>query len=309
MQPVRTTTVRELSTRGRLSVLILITALPALGLTVVQASRERAAAESRAREEIVRLTQLAALHQESVVESARQMLLALSQVLPDLHADTNRCQRYLARLLSATRYAYQAMGIVSSTGQHVCHADPRAAGIDLRDRRYFQVALASEQFAIGDYQIGRLTGRSGIGFAVPIVNSEEETIGVAYLALDLHNFNDGLNSLSLPQYARISVIDRNGVIVARHPEDRTVVGKALNLPVIRDQMLSNQSGVFEATADEGQTRLFSYTNIATNPDGYVPLSVLISIPVSAIHTGANRALLYNIAEIVLVITGDDAGHF
>jgi len=299
-QSVWTKPVRELSTRGRLAVLILITALPALGLTIVQANRERAAAENRAREEIVRLTQLAALHQDRVVESARQMLLALSQVLPEMRADTDRCQRYLAQLLSATRHRYHSVGIVSSTGLHVCNADPRVDSLDLSDRRYFQLALATGQFAIGDYQIGRITGRPGINFAVPIVNSEEETTGVAYLALDLHNFNQGLTALSLPQYARISVIDRNGVILARHPEDRTAIGRALNLPEIRDQVIANQRGVFEATATDGQKRLFSYADITTNPDGSIPLSVLISIPVSIIHAGANRALLHNIAEIVLV---------
>jgi ABC-type cobalt transport system substrate-binding protein len=50
---------KNLSTRIRIIALIILVALPALGLTVINAMRERATADARARQEITQLAQIA----------------------------------------------------------------------------------------------------------------------------------------------------------------------------------------------------------------------------------------------------------
>lgn len=292
---------KNLSTRIRIIALIILVALPALGLTVINTMRERATADTRARQEITQLAQLAAVHQDRVVESSRQMLTAISPVLPELLLDRERCNRYFAGMLQSSGNRYHSMGIQGADGSQFCNGVPtsNSNSINVSDRRYFRLAMQTKAFTIGDYQIGRVTGKPGINFGYPALGSDGEISGVAFLALDLHTFNAEFANLTVPPYARLAVFDRNGIVLARSGEGRTGIGEKLSVPTVLENVLSGDRGVFEATGTDGQQRLFAYQEVAKNPDGSVPLSVLISIPRSVIYAEANTALLRSLLEILL----------
>lgn len=291
---------KNLSTRIRIIALIILVALPALGLAVINAMRERATADTRARQEIAQLAQLAAVHQDRVVESSRQMLMAISPILPELQLDRERCNRYFANMMKSSGDRYHSMGIQSADGTLFCNAVETSGNINVNDRRYFRLAMQTRAFAIGDYQIGRVTGKPGINFGYPALGSDGEISGVAFLALDLHTFNAEFANLTVPPYARLAVFDRNGIVLARSGEGRTGMGEKLSVPAVLENVLSGDRGVFEAIGTDGQQRLFAYQEVAKNPDGSVPLSVLISIPKSVIYAGAHAALVRSLLEILLV---------
>lgn len=291
---------KNLSTRIRIIALIILVALPALGLAVINAMRERATADTRARQEITQLVQLAAVHQDRVVESSRQMLMAISPILPELQLDRERCNRYFANMMKSSGDRYHSMGIQSADGTLFCNAVETSGNINVNDRRYFRLAMQTRAFAIGDYQIGRVTGKPGINFGYPALGSDGEISGVAFLALDLHTFNAEFANLTVPPYARLAVFDRNGIVLARSGEGRTGMGEKLSVPAVLENVLSGDRGVFEAIGTDGQQRLFAYQEVAKNPDGSVPLSVLISIPKSVIYAGAHAALVRSLLEILLV---------
>jgi diguanylate cyclase (GGDEF)-like protein len=293
---------KNLSTRIRIIALIILVALPALGLTVINAMRERATADARARQEITQLAQIAAAYQDRIIESSHQMLIAISPILPELQLDRERCNRYFANMMKSSGDRYHSMGIHSADGTQFCNGiETSASGnINVNDRRYFRLAMQTRAFAIGDFQIGRVTGKPGINFGYPALGSDGEISGVAFLALDLHTFNAEFANLTVPPYARLAVFDRNGIVLARSGEGRTGMGEKLSVPTVLEHVLSGDRGVFEATGTDGQQRLFAYQEVAKNPDGSVPLSVLISIPKSVIYAEAHAALVRSLLEILLV---------
>src|SRR2546428_10554349 len=81
----------DLKTRARILVLVILAALPALLFTVYSAIERRASEERQARAELRRLVKLAAMQQWQVVEGARQMMVASSQILLTLLGDRKRC--------------------------------------------------------------------------------------------------------------------------------------------------------------------------------------------------------------------------
>jgi len=103
----------DLKTRARILVLVILAALPALLFTVYSAIERRASEERQARAELRRLVKLAAMQQWQVVEGARQMMVASSQILLTLLEDRKRCTQYFASLLAQNREIYHSMGPVS----------------------------------------------------------------------------------------------------------------------------------------------------------------------------------------------------
>ena len=63
---------------------------------------------------------------------------------------------------------YLNIGVADPNGNLVCSALPFKAPINVADRVYFKNALEMNDFAIGDYQIGRITQRPAINYAYPL---------------------------------------------------------------------------------------------------------------------------------------------
>ncbi len=291
---------KDLSTRGRIFALIIIAALPALALAVINTARERAVAEAGARESIQRIAGLVAGHQELVVEAARQVLVALSQIMPDLQRDRAHCSQYLANILKNTGGLYHSMGIHNADGSQFCNAVPSNSNVNLSDRSYFRSTMKTGKFSVGNYQIGRITRKAGINFGYPITDRAGNITGVSFLALDLRSFSGVLSTVSIPQYARLSVLDRNGVVLAGYPEDQRAVGEKFQTARVLETVLANDRGIMKERGASGKDRLYAYESIAEKLDGLPALHVLVSIPKDIIYADANKTLARNLMEIVLV---------
>jgi diguanylate cyclase (GGDEF)-like protein len=292
---------RNLSTRNKLILLVVASALPALALTLYSTLEERDAAKANARADLVRLTRLATREQEQIIEGVRQTMVASSQVLTALQADAAACNRYFARLLAQNRGRYHSMGLFNLDGYLFCNAVPWTPGTYSGDRDYFQLAKSSGQFSIGSYQMGRVTGLQGVNFGYPIRNAEDKVTGIAFIGFDLASFNRVATSTPLPPEGILTVVDRNATVIARHPaEDRVQVGRKLENPRVLKPLFSTKSGVFETTRlADGVDRLYVHDAVAENPDGTVPIRILVSLPLSVIFADANRALTRNLVGIVV----------
>ncbi len=289
-----------LSTRGRIVLLVVLAAVPALALTAYSTWDERARAEFEDRDDLRRLATLAAQRQEQIIAGARQTLVAISLAPSSVQDDQARCNEFLAKLLRAeTSGIYHSMGIYNADAVLVCNAVPWQGKVVSPDRLYFQLPMATGKFAIGEYQVGRVTKRQGINFGYPITDSADDILGVAFVAVDLDSLNRLAASTPLPDEGIVTVVDRNGVVLARHPAKSERVGKKFQNPQVLQKVLSGRSGVFQMQATDGLERLWAYETVADNPDGVIPLRVLVSIPMNVVFADANRAFIRNLIGIAL----------
>jgi diguanylate cyclase (GGDEF)-like protein len=159
--------------------------------------------------------------------------------------------------------------------------------------------MTTGKFAIGEYQVGRVTKRRGINFGYPITDSADDILGVAFVAVDLDSLNRMAASTPLPHQGTVTVIDRDGVVLARHPGMTEKVGKKLQNPRVLEKVLAGRSGVFQMKATDGSERLWAYETVADNPDGVIALRVLVSIPMHVVFADANRAVRRNLIGIAL----------
>ena len=290
---------KNLRTRARILALVTLAALPALIFTVYSAIERRESQERQARAELVRLVKLAALQQWQVVESARQMMVASSQILVTLLDSGPRCTRYFASLLAQNRDSYHAMGLFADNGELLCNAATWREKVYSGDRLYFRLAKETGRFAVGEYQIGRVTGQAGINFGFPIKDAENKVRAVAFAGLDLENLSRMAEATPLPPEGILSVIDVKGTVLSRKPALKEHVGRKLWNPQVIESILAGSEGVLEAKGEDGVDWLLAHQVVFRNPDGAFPLRVLVSVPLSKVFAEANRAMVRDLLGITL----------
>jgi len=254
----------DLKARTRIFILVILAALPALLLTVYSAIERRASAETQAREELRRLVKLAAMQQGQVVEGARQMMVASSQILVTLLEDRKRCGQYFASLLAQNQEIYNSIGVFNLNGDLFCNAHTWRR-LNSGDRLYFRLAKETGKFAVGEYQIGRVTGKPGINFGFPVRN-EHKVLAIAFAGLGLESLGRMAQATPLPPGGILSVVDVKGTILARKPAMNERIGEKLWNAQVIEAVLTSMEGELEAKGTEGVDWLLAHEVVAKNPD-------------------------------------------
>ena len=162
--------------------------------------------------------------------------------------DSATCSALLAELLAG--YPHHAnLGAISTDGELTCSALPTSGRIYLGDRAYFKRALATRDFAAGDYQVGRITGKSTLNFGYPVLDDGGKVSGVVYAALDLAWVNRMASEAKLSQGSTLALLDAQGTVLARYPDADTWVGKsAAESPSFKLLMEPHGQGTVQALA-------------------------------------------------------------
>src|SRR5258708_15256140 len=231
------------------------------------------------------------MQQLQVVESARQMMVASSQTLFTVLSDRRRCTEFFASLLAQNREAFHSMGLFTPDGQIFCNAASWRDKVYSGDRLYFRLAKETGRFAMGEFQVGRVTGRAGINFGFPVRDADNKVYGVAFAGLDLESLGRMAEATPLPPEGILSVVDVKGTILARKPAMRERIGGKLWNPQVIEAVLTGREGVLEAKAEDGITWLLAHEVVTQNPDGAFPLRVMVTVPLSRVFAGANKAVV------------------
>lgn len=284
--------------RTRLILLVLLVVLPAFALVLHSNLEQRQLEKSRAKDGALAISQLAAANQESFLKNARQLLATLGQ-FSFLVLNTNRafCQNHLANLRKLLPN-YLNFGLIETNGEVFCSAEPLTNAVYAGDRAYFKRVFQTQEFSIGDFQVGRLTGESSLNFGYPVFDEQGKLRRVVYAALKLAPLSEAISSIRLPEGASITVFDRNGCILARYPDSARWVGQALsNAPVVQ-RILTEHQPIFQMPGVDGVPRLHAVTAIR---DRQSPsLFVSVGIPLSVSFAEANAALVRNLMILALV---------
>ena len=299
--------------RIRLLGIVLLVALPALGLVLYSGLQQRRLAEGRSLAEARRLTDLACAEIDEAVRDSRVFLESLARVPEVQSGDVAACETLLRNVLSrrggiaaAGLYlldgerppapgssAYGNIALVDLQGRVLASAVPLPGPVNVSDRLYFRRALATRAFAMGEYQIGRITGRPGLNVGYPVLGPDGAPRAVVFAAIDLGWLSTAPAAAPLPRGALLLVFDHQGTILARYPDGAGWVGRAFpDSPLVRT-ILARREGVTQAKGPAGVVRLWSFRPVAGAPDAdaYVALGQVPSTVFAEADRGMRRALL------------------
>ena len=286
---------------ARLMLIVSVALVPAIAFQAYTESEARRTRQRLVEDEALRLVRLVASEQQRIAEGAEQVLNVLGGAPAVQDGKPEDCQRLLANLLRLSpRYNYAA--VIGLDGHLLCAPGPFDSSVDVSDRPFFQRALQTGGFVIGDYTVGRFSKQPTIHMAKPFKNGDGAVAGVIEVALSLDWLGKQLERLALPPEAVASIKDRNGTVLARYPDGARFVGH----PMVAENRFSlegTEIKVVELTGLDGKQRITAYSPLGAEPKG-LRIGVGLDRDVTfAPVTQANlRGLILIIAGAVLALT-------
>jgi serine phosphatase RsbU (regulator of sigma subunit) len=284
---------RFFSLRQRLLALVALILLPWLALALYTQADERRAAIADVHRDEMRLLAIATSNQAAEIEAARQLLGAMAR-MPQLRSSD--CGAFLAEM-RATAPMFLNFGVVEPDGEISCSGVPLQFRVNVADRMYIRRAIATRQFAVGEYQIGRITFVPSINYAQPILDAQGQVLAVLYAAESLNWLTVALTKVEFPAGAVLTVTDRHNTVLARLPDPGDVVGNVLpDVEVLTKMAAQKDTGVFEANDAGGERRLWAHARLTAGHD----LQTLIGVSKAIAFAEVDRRLYRNLTALALV---------
>ncbi len=291
------------SIRVRLLALLVLLFASALVIMVYSALERRERAARSAEDDVVLLARVTAAQHEQTLESAQQLLVTLAQ-LPEVRSgDAVRCSALMARFLREFP-SYTNFSVADMSGRSTCSAAPSNPPVSVADRDYFQRVVRTRDFAVGQYQIGRTSRKPTIPLGYPVLDDAGAMRGVAITGIDLAWLTRLASKASLPSDATLTLLDADGTVVVRYPDNGNFVGtEARDTPLFRAILNNKGEGGARSVGLGGTPRLFGFARLRGTPPGN-ELYLAVGVASAAIYGPLDAELERDLA---LVFVGSLAG--
>ncbi|MHB0980792.1 MAG: ATP-binding protein [Thermoleophilia bacterium] len=187
--------------------------------------------------------------------------------------------------------------VVGVDGRVVAGATPLGDHPDLSDREYWAALLDTRDYVVGEYAIGRVSGLPVLTVAYPIIDKDGRFLGGLVAGLKLDYLAKLGERAKLPAEAVLTVIDREGVILARYPDSAEWVGRDLNEAGIVKEVSARGEGTAEIVGLDGVKRLYAFHTPLGPSSG---IHVTVGIPRSAVYASATDLTATNALGLGLV---------
>ena len=251
----------RLSIRARLLLLVLALGLPFLAYIAIEAAGEARADRELAKERSLAVARVVAARLDDYVGDVNQLLATLSHVAaigPEHASENDALLRDMQRDLPSY---VNNVAMWTLTGTNVGSLDPqtRVKGFSVADRHYFKDAISSRTLSLEAPIVARTNGELVAIFARPVLRGDS-VLGVVSASTQLRHMQGFLDREgSLPKDSVITVIDPQGIILARSAETDKWLGKNVSdQPAIRTSLLQGE-GLAEGAAVDAVPRLYGYT--------------------------------------------------
>jgi PAS domain S-box-containing protein len=287
------------SLRFHLLLVTILAVLPMFGLALFMTAEQRRLAAVDVQEYSLHLVRVIAYRHEQLIDGTRQLLASLAHAPEVSGSDPAVCNALFATLLQGYP-VYLNLGVIQPDGTLVCSAMPFSTPVNVSDRAYFRRALETRDFAIGDFQIGRLTGKPSVGFGYPVRSATGAVQAVLFAALDLAWLNQLATAVRLPTGVTLTVVDHQGTVLARHPDPQRWIGQAAHdTPLVKRILAHGNEGTTTATGLDGIPRLYAFTRLRGASHG-VDAYVSLGVPTTIAFAQANQLLTYQLAGLGLM---------
>ncbi|HJW83103.1 MAG TPA: GAF domain-containing protein, partial [Anaerolineae bacterium] len=260
---------------------------------------ERRRAVADAQEDALTRVQFLKVDLEQKVENARQLLITLTQIRDVRSDDPATCAARLTELIKL-HPSYSGIGLAEANGDILCStvAPPRLLNAIQEKHAWFQRALETRDFSVGDYQVGPQTGQAILTFGYPLLDSQNQVLGIVFAAIRLAAFNQLASETQYPEQTALIAIDRNGTILDGYPQPEAWVGKTLpEAPLVRS-ILTQRQGVAEVAGVDGVTRLYAFAPVRNVIE--TGIYVGAGIPTDVVFAEADETLLRNLLALGLI---------
>jgi diguanylate cyclase (GGDEF)-like protein len=192
---------------------------------------------------------------------ARTVMGAAALAEPEGAVDPQSCAS-LMQDLNRGSDVIESLSIASPAGRILCSSEPDVVGVDVGDRPFFKEALATGQFTLSGLLESRAFHRPILAAALPKQRPDHATAFVVVSALNLSWIEGLLADVLSGRNITASIIDRDGILVARYPKNESFADNDIRRTPLFDKIGRGDS--FTATDLDGTTRVFAATRLGDN---------------------------------------------
>ncbi|MEI5639608.1 MULTISPECIES: bifunctional diguanylate cyclase/phosphodiesterase [unclassified Pseudoalteromonas] len=232
--------------------LLVLICLPSLLIILFLLCEQRQLALTQQSQQALRYAKQVSAIQQVELADTEQVLTQLATKLDHFNSADPSCPALLHHAM-LLRPNLANIGVVNRHGDVLCttHQQTQSA-INIADRSYFQTALQSGQFSIGEYQIDRSMRRATVNFALPVYDGQDTFQFMLVAVKGLDHWSQTLAKLPLPPATKVMIADAKQQIVAQYPNAKAHLGKSVNSSWPTD--LTQQAKLI--TAPDGQRLVY-----------------------------------------------------
>ncbi len=239
----------------RILILVVVATLPAVLVLAYLQHDLRMSRHERLSAEVLRQAELVAGDVGNIITGARQLAVAISHYRTVGGLDP-ACRRNLLAL-QADLPAYAALAVLREDGAVVCSTiEGTNAALSAAMAALVMPALARREMELGVL----VPAGAGYGPVLPVAvgfRGADGQAGVVVAALDVDWMGAQLATIRHPPGMTLLIADRDGVIVAAHPDRALFVGRALPRRLM-ERMAHTAPGTAVVPGADGNPRLIGY---------------------------------------------------
>ncbi|MFZ5812773.1 MAG: ATP-binding protein [Thermodesulfobacteriota bacterium] len=283
------------SIRGRIILLVLVCALPIIGLLVLSVVRERDRAMERIEAEALRLAISAADIQEHVIIGTRQMLMTLAQLPQVRELDAAACSIAFARLLKEDPY-YTNILVAAPDGEVLAMGVTFGRSMNIADRLHFRETVETGRFSAGEYIVSRVANEAIFPFGYPVFDESGRLRGVLVAAIRLSSLREWFDAAHFPTGTILGVADRAGIRLFHYPyQARTnPPGQPIKRDIWEGTRSGGDVGDLIRTGSDGVRRLYAYKKLRFDGAGPPYMTVFVGLPLDDILATAEGPPMRNL---------------
>ena len=125
----------------------------------------------------------------------------------------NLCYEFLGNIVRQSE-DFANLGFANRDGVIECMGRRSEVPIQVRDRDYFHLVMATPRFTVGSFILGRVSRAPSLGFGMPVYDDSARLLGVAFAAVDVRRLAHAFQQLDLRPDLHVTLLDRHGVLLA-----------------------------------------------------------------------------------------------
>jgi diguanylate cyclase (GGDEF)-like protein len=278
------------SLRANLAILL----VAVVAILIVDRVRDQARLQrdeiARTQVEITERARAAAKRQSDVIAEARALLHLAVENPVTAPGSGSACRDTFKRIKGELPWL-TSIAVFDIDGFPACSSDDQVATANFADRAYFREALATGNFALSDYMIGRITGKPVIVLALPRMH-DGVAEAVVIVGIDLAWMSRIAAETGSMSGAQVLLVDKNATVLAAYPEPKAWDRSNLERqPALRSALMAGDAG--EPININGEMHLVGQARLADT--GAI---IAVMLPLDRILAAANRHAWIEIGSVL-----------
>jgi len=280
-------------------IVVVLAVLPSLGLAIYNAVNQREHERDSARMDSLRTANTILGTQKQLTETSRQLLTILANTPAVQKRDLFALRGIFTKLREENPY-YGNLMLIGTDGNLIAAAQERP-GANFSDRAYFQRAMYTRKFSIGDFVLStRTTNIPALHFSMPVLNEKGEIESVLAAQLDISYFGRMLEDAALPAGSTLTLLDQNNTVLYRFPDPAKYVGQTDRSQHPRLLLNGSTGIVYDGIGLDDVRRIYALVRPAATEAGTNELFIRVGVPEATAFAESNAALFRGSVLLVLV---------